>query len=195
MTMMPIPLPDHQVQLTSDRLTLRAFCADDAGAVFEAICRSKSELARWLPWCHPHYDRTDTIDFLNQRGAAFREKGEHAFAICERNPSRFLGAAGINQVDQLGRRANLGYWLRTDATGNGFATEATLLIAQWAFSALALERIEIVAAINNIASQRVAIRAGAVREGIARKRLRKGDVQHDAIVFSLVRSDLAERGE
>jgi RimJ/RimL family protein N-acetyltransferase len=181
---------DHKVQLTSDRLLLRAFELDDVDAIYEAVCQSLPELTRWLPWCHAGYSRAETQDFLNQRSAAFRDSAEHAFAVLDRVSGRFLGAAGVNQVDRNGRRANLGYWLRTDATGNGYATEATLLVARWAFDALELERIEIVAAVGNVASQRVAIRAGAHREGIARRRLRKGEIQVDAVLFSLIRSDL-----
>ena len=64
-------------------------------------------------------------------------------------------------------------------------------MARWALAELELERIEIVAATGNIASQRVALRAGATREGIARRRLRIGDEQRDAVVFSLVPGDLA----
>lgn len=185
---------DHDVRLTSDRLLLRAFQPEDVDTIYDAVCQSLPELSRWLPWCHADYSRTETQEFLNQRGTAFRELGEHAFAILDRTSERFLGATGVNQIDRHGRRANLGYWLRTDATGNGYATEATLMVARWAFLTLQLERIEIVAALGNVASQRVAIRVGAVREGIARKRLRKGDLQHDAVLFSLIRSDLNGEG-
>ncbi len=181
---------DHEVRLTSDRLLLRAFQPDDVDIIFDAVRQSMPELSRWLPWCHANYCRDDTREFLHQRGTAFRELGEHAFAVLDQKTGRFLGATGLNQLDRNGRRANLGYWLRTDATGNGYATEATLMVARWAFHALQLERIEIVAAIGNVASQRVAIAVGAVREGIARKRLRKDDQQHDAVLFSLIQSDL-----
>lgn len=181
---------DHDVQLTSDRLLLRAFQPEDVDAIYEAVRQSLPELTRWLPWCHPDYSRAETQEFLGQRLAAFRDLGEHAFAIVDRGSGRFLGATGVNQIDRHGRRANLGYWLRTDATGNGYATEATRMVARWAFDVLQLQRIEIVAAIGNVCSQRVAIRVGAVQEGIARKRLRKGDLQHDAVQFSLIRDDL-----
>lgn len=181
---------DHAVELTSERLLLRAFRLEDADLIYEAVGTSRTELSRWLPWCHAHYTKTDTLEFLQQRGQAFRGLAEHAFAIFDRRNGRFLGATGINQLDLATRRANLGYWLRTDATGQGYATEATLLVARWAFDALELERIEIVAAVGNIASQRVALRTGAQREGIARKRLRNNSVQLDAVVFSLVPSDL-----
>ena len=182
---------DHEVQLSNEELLLRAFRLEDADEIYQAVCESKEQLERWLPWCHAEYALSDTLEFLGARGQAHRREQEHAFAIIERSTGRFAGATGVNQIDRHSRRANLGYWLRTDCTGKGYATQATLLVARWAFEALELERIEIVAATGNIASQRVAIRAGATREGIARRRLRMGNEQRDAVVFSLVRGDLA----
>jgi ribosomal-protein-serine acetyltransferase len=182
-------MQDHEVQLGDEHLLLRAFKPGDAEAIYEAVCESKAELARWLPWCHADYSIADTQEFLNQRSEAFAKQGEHAFAIIERHGNRFVGATGINQIDRGTCRANLGYWLRTSATGRGYATRCTRLVAQWAFKELGLQRIEIVAAVGNVASQRVATRAGATREGIARNRLRHGQKQLDAVVFSLVPAD------
>jgi RimJ/RimL family protein N-acetyltransferase len=50
-----------------------------------------------------------------------------------------------------------------------------------------LNRLEIVAAVENIPSQRVAEKAGAIREGIARSRLFLNGRFHDAAVFSFAR--------
>lgn len=182
---------DHAVVLANDRLLLRAFRSDDAQAICEAVRESMPELGIWLSWCHADYSIEDSRAFLAARCEAHSREQEHAFAICDRASGRFLGATGINQLDLTAKRANLGYWLRTSATGHGYATQATRLVAAWALGEfdLQLERIEIVAAVGNVASQRVAARAGATREGIARSRLRVHGVPHDAVVFSLIRRD------
>ncbi|MGL5096173.1 MAG: GNAT family N-acetyltransferase, partial [Planctomycetia bacterium] len=59
--------------------------------------------------------------------------------------------------------------------------------AAWAFAETNLVRLEIVAAVDNHASRRVAEKAGAVFEGIARRRLLVHGASHDAAVYSLVR--------
>ncbi len=182
---------DHQVVLTSANLCLRPFCLADAEAICAAVRDSLPQLQVWLSWCDDQYTIQDTLAFLNARAEALERDGEYAFAIVERDSGQFLGATGINQVDAVARRANLGYWLRTSATGRGIATRATRLLARWACDSLGLQRIEIVAAVGNLASQRVAERAGALREGVARNRLRVRDQTHDAVVYSLVPSDFA----
>jgi len=86
--------------------------------------------------------------------------------------------------------ANLGYWVRTSAAGRGVATRATRLASRFAFEQLGLNRIEIVAAVGNIPSQRVAEKACARREGVLRNRLLINGESLDAVLFSLVPKDV-----
>jgi RimJ/RimL family protein N-acetyltransferase len=85
--------------------------------------------------------------------------------------------------------ANLGYWVRSSCTGRGVATAATQLIAQFGFEVLTLQRLEILTEVDNKASQRVAEKAGALREGILRKRLVIQGNSVDAVVYSLIAPD------
>jgi RimJ/RimL family protein N-acetyltransferase len=181
---------DHDIELTGERLLLRPFRAGDAELICEAVLESIDEFVPWLPWCHRQYSIDDTRAFLDNRANAFQNDGEYAFAIVERSGNRFVGACGVNQIDRVNARANLGYWVRTAATGRGYASEATLVLARWAFNALELARIEIVAAVGNAASQRVAEKVGATREGVARRRHKMRGESLDAVVFSLVREDV-----
>ena len=65
-----------------------------------------------------------------------------------------------------------------------------LLAAQWGFNELSLNRIEIVVAVNNKVSQRVAEKTGVVREGILRNRAIVHGRVVDAVMYSLIPSDL-----
>ena len=59
-------------------------------------------------------------------------------------------------------QANLSYWVRASERGRGFAGRAVRLMARFAFEELGLQRLEILIAVDNAASQRVAEKAGAV---------------------------------
>jgi ribosomal-protein-serine acetyltransferase len=184
-------MPDNQIiALADDLLVLRPFALDDAPALFEAVQESLAELGRWLSWCHPDYSLEDSQQFLASRAEAQRKEEEFALAILERSTGQLWGGCGINQFDRAGRRVNLGYWVRTSAAGRGVASRATALVARWAFETLGLQRVEIVAAVGNLASQRVAQKVGATRECVARHRLCVHGVPTDAVVFSLIRGDL-----
>ena len=56
-------------------------------------------------------------------------------------------------------------WVRTSQTKKGVATAVTFLLAKFAFDELKLNKVEIRIDVDNIASLRVAEKAGAVKEG------------------------------
>ena len=101
-----------------------------------------------------------------------------------------IGSVAINQVSQLNQMANLGYWVREGYTGRGIAALAARAAASFAFSRTGLTRLEIVAQAGNLRSQRVAEKAGATLECLARNRLVFHGEPRDAKVFSLVPADL-----
>jgi ribosomal-protein-serine acetyltransferase len=80
--------------------------------------------------------------------------------------------------------------VRTGQTGKSVATKAARLAARFGFEQLRLNRIEILAAVDNVGSQRVAERVGAIREGVLRRRLLIRGQAQDAVMFSLVPEDM-----
>jgi ribosomal-protein-serine acetyltransferase len=166
--------------------TLRAYEPGDAGALFEAARESVAEVFPWLSWCHPGYSTAEAAEWIRARAPLAAEGREYTFAIVG-GDGRYLGGCGISQVNRVHRFANMGYWLRTSATGRGVATEATRQLAELAFRDTDLVRLEIVCAVGNERSQRVAERTGAVREGVLRSRLLLHGQAVDAVMYSLVR--------
>lgn len=176
---------------TDGNILIRPFRAADVGAVFEAVRESINEVAPWLPWCHPDYRIEETAEFLASRAEAWRNDTDYGFGVFDVQTGKFLGGVGLSQVNRTHQMVNLGYWVRTSCAGRGVASAAARLVARFALAVLKLSRVEILAATGNYASQRVAEKAGAVREGVLRKRLIiKGQVQ-DAVMFSLVAEDLS----
>ncbi|MEK6223196.1 MAG: GNAT family N-acetyltransferase, partial [Chloroflexota bacterium] len=84
---------------------------------------------------------------------------------------------------------NLGYQVRTSRLGEGIATEAAKLVVRYGFEKLMFQRIEIVVRIDNVSSQKVAEKLGAVREGLLRNRLQINGTPWDAYMYSLIPND------
>lgn len=179
-------------QLVTPRLVMRPATLEDAAAHYEAARESMSEVGKWLSWCHSEMTLEESELWIKTCVDAWRNQEFYGFYLFERDGGRFVGCCTINEIDRFRRRANLGYWIRTSRQGRGIATEAVPIIAKFGFRELGLERLEIVAATGNLPSQRVAAKVGAQREGVARNRLRVHGVQHDAVIFSLIPSDLAD---
>lgn len=139
-----------------------------------------------MPWCHPQYSVIDSRSWIEAQVEAFQAGTAFEFAILSAG-DRYLGGCGLNQIDRVNRRANLGYWVRSTATGQGVATRAVRALSDWAFEATDLVRLEVVVAVGNIASHRVAEKVGAVREGVLIRRLLLHGTLSDATMFSLTR--------
>ena len=113
---------------------------------------------------------------MNARQGIWQAGAEFCFAIFDR-AGRLVGGCAINQIEPNTLRGNLGYWVRTSATGRGYGSTAARCVARFGLLTLGLQRLEIVAAMGNVGSQHAAIKAGATREGILRNRIRIRDVQ------------------
>jgi ribosomal-protein-serine acetyltransferase len=168
---------------------MRPGSIDDALTHYEAARESLELVGRWLSWCHPGMTLEDSEAWLTLCDRAWRSGEFFAYYLFEREGGKFVGCCTINEIDKVRLRANLGYWIRSSRQGQGMATEAVPAVAKFGFQTLGLQRLEIVAAVGNLASQRVAAKIGATYEGRARNRLRIHGVQNDAAIFSLIPGD------
>jgi ribosomal-protein-serine acetyltransferase len=176
--------------LTDGKIVLRAPLLDDAQAHCDAVLESLTEVGRWLEWAHDGYSVGDSSAFI-ARAIAGHESGEmYEFHIYD-DAGAFVGGCGLNRMDTRFMKSNLGYWVRTSAAGRGVATAATRLLARFGCEQLGLQRIEIIAATGNLASQRVAEKVGAQREGVLRNGIRCRGENVDAVCYSLIPGDLS----
>ncbi len=185
---------DARLALRGPTVVLRPPRDDDAEAIRDAVRESVAEVGAWLPWCHDAYGLDDALAWVRASRDARARGEECAFVVIDAVDGALLGGCGMNQIDAANRRANLGYWVRTTATGRGVATEAARLAAEFGLTVLGLGRLEIVAAAGNRASQRVAEKVGAVREGVVRNRFWLGGEPVDGVLYSLVPADLNRGG-
>ncbi len=179
-------------EIKGEKIILRKYERDFAEKLFEAAFESRGgEFTRWMPWCHENYTFEESESFVKQTVENWETKIQFGFAIFDAKTNEFLGGIGLNQPNEVYKFYNLGYWIRISAQNRGIASEATNLLAKAAFEDLDINRIEILAALENIPSQKTAEKAGAMSEGVLRKRLIIGDRIHDAVMFSFIREDFA----
>ena len=185
----------HELQLRDgSSVLIRPYQPDDVPLLYEAVRESISEVAPWLPWCHQDYAIEESRGWVETRAEARAQGTEYDFAVIDTAHGTLLGGCGINSLNRAHRFANLGYWVRSSRTRRGVATAAARCVAAFGFRELALVRIEIVMATANAASQRVAEKLGATREGVLRNRILIHDQVHDAVMFSLIPSDSPRAG-
>ncbi len=151
-------------RIESERLVIRCWHPEDAPALKDAIDNSLGQLREWVPWA---MDEPSSIHTLATRLGAMRDDfvagRDWAYAVFESGESRLVGGAGLHPrgtTDHL----EIGYWIRTDASGRGYATETAAALCEAAFVHTGVGRLEIHCDVENARSAAVAQRLGFVRD-------------------------------
>lgn len=177
------------VEITAGRLHLRPFRPSDAPAVF-AACQDL-EIQRWTTVPSP-YREDDARHFTAESCPQEWASGRSAiFAILDATSGTLLGSIGLGNLDRSFGLADIGYWAAPEARGRGVMTQAVGIVCRWGFAERERERIEWMAGVGNLASRRVAEKAGFVLEGVLRSRLVLHGERVDVWLGALLPSDLS----
>lgn len=173
-------------ELVTERLLVRAFRPEDRTAVLAGLATGEEFLTPGTP-SDPKLLDTWLADGVHapQRAGT----GVH-LVLTLRDSGDLVGAMSLFGTDWEEGRTEVGYGVHPGFRGFGYAPEAVGAIAHWAFEKCGLHRIELRTIIENVASQRVAIKAGFTREGVLRDAGIEADGRHDVVVFGLLWKDL-----
>ena len=166
------------VELDDDAIILRRYTRDDVPAL-TALCQDPDVQYRIdLP-----------IPYHEADALAYVSSVETTRGIVAARDGELIGSIGWRMVDQ--QNVQIGYWVGAPFRGRGVATRALRLLSRWALTELGTGRVQLLAEPDNHASQRVAEKAGFVREGLLRRYVRSRDgTRWDGIMFSLIPEDL-----
>ncbi|MDD4923264.1 MAG: GNAT family protein [Dehalococcoidales bacterium] len=181
---------EKDITLSDGRVLLRCCRMEDAQEHCNAVRESIDELIKWMSWANEDYSIEDSRTWLKACGTIWDKGMEYNFTIIDSSTRKIMGWCGLNRIDYQNMVANMGYWIRKQYCNQGVASVAAMLLARFAFERLHFNRIEITAATGNIASQRVAEKIGAVREGVLRNLLNQHGRILDGVMYSLIPADI-----
>jgi RimJ/RimL family protein N-acetyltransferase len=177
-------------EISGTGVRLRAYRPDDAEAVAagydDPLCH------RFLPPLPSPFTLAHAERFLSEGIAAIFAEGGAVFAIADPETDELLGGIGFDKVVASRGQAEIGYWVGPWARGRGVATAAVRALTAHALKA-GLHRLELLTHWENGASQRVALAAGYLREGVRRGVLTGHDGgRDDLIAFARLAGDSGE---
>lgn len=172
--------------LKTARLRLDPIAPHVTEELWAATRTSLPELRAWMWWAD-QATQDSTREFAEETERLREEGMSYQFVI--RDDAGVVGAGGVEIHGAEQRLGEVGYWIRTDRTGRGYATEAVIAVVDFAFSELGLYRLELRAGVENGASQRVAEKAGFRREGRLRQGCAHGRTGYDCYLFGLLATD------
>ncbi len=170
------------MELRDEHLLLRFPTTTDVPAV-TAACQDE-DLSRFIPFFPSPYTEDDARAWIDSRK---QDATSRTFLIVDGTTEEVLGAIEV----RLGATGSIGYWVAKRARGRGVATRATRLLAGWAVREAGVTRLELTTDPANVASQRVAEKAGFTREGVLRAHIAFPEGRRDSVMFSLLPGDLA----
>jgi RimJ/RimL family protein N-acetyltransferase len=174
---------NEQPTLTTERLTLRPFIADDAFDVEQlAGMREIADTTLNIPHPYPH---GAAAEWINTHRPAWNEGSNVTFAIVDNATGRLVGAISL-MIKREHRRAELGYWIALKLWNRGYATEASQRLIDFGFEVLGLHRIESRHFLRNPASGRVMKKVGMQPEGVERDWAIKWDRFETLAVYSIL---------
>jgi RimJ/RimL family protein N-acetyltransferase len=175
--------------LETGNLVLSPIETSDAPDLWLAVDGSRSHLEPWLPWVPFNSDAEASYRYADASAADWDHARACRFTIRDRGRRSLLGVVGLEAFAHLHQSVELGYWLRTDATGKGTMTLASRAVLHWAFTALNVHRVRVAAATDNHPSLAVIGRLGFRFEGIAREAERCNGRWLDHAIFALLSTD------
>lgn len=166
--MNPILL-DVPLQIETDRLILRApLQAGEGNVVKQAIKDSFSELKQWLQLFQsiPTVEETEII--LRNAHIDFLKRESFRYLIYYKGTNDFIGTASLHGINWKISKCEIGYWINTQFSGNGYMTEAVSELTNLGFQLLKFRRIEIRCESSNTKSRTIPEKLGFELEGILR---------------------------
>lgn len=150
------------VAIETPRLRLRQFTLEDADALERVL---GDPIA--MEWYPSPYSREGVESWINRNIEHYGREGHGLWAMVVKSTGEMIGDCGcvIQEID--GRKEiEIGYHVRRNLWGNGYATEAAAACMQYAFERLGAERVISIIRPENRNSRRVAEKNGLMCEKI-----------------------------
>ncbi|MGI8348457.1 GNAT family N-acetyltransferase [Niallia circulans] len=189
--MNPILL-DIPLRIETDRLILRApHQAGDGDVVFHAIKDSFHELKQWLSLFQtiPTVDEIEII--LRNAHIDFLKRESFRYLIFHKETKEFIGTASLHGINWKIAKCEIGYWINTTYTGNGYMTEAVRALINHGFQQLKFSRIGIRCESTNVKSRSIPEKLGFKLEGTLRNDDLSADGSRltDICIYSIIKEN------
>lgn len=149
-------------ELVGERVRLSAISTERLDDIAAAVSISLPELEQFMDWAVSHPDRAEDFDdFVADSIAGWEIGSTYNYTINDRVSDEVLGGCGL--MRRVGPGAiEIGYWVRSDRTGEGLATETGRTLTAAARGLDGVDAAIIVHDAANKASGRVAEKLGYV---------------------------------
>ena len=175
-----------QPQLWGHGLYLSVFTFADLPRVLQGD--RDSETARRFGWAREDTSAEKVGAFIATCAQRWSEGERASWAV--RGAGDSLAALGHVELRLRDEgRARISYSTFPWARGRGLAARAADIVCVFAFERLRVARLQLLTDADNVASRRVAAKAGFTVEGVLREYGERDGKRHDMVLYARLRSD------
>jgi [ribosomal protein S5]-alanine N-acetyltransferase len=187
----PSPSIDPDADIRGERVYLRLPAMHDYIAWAELRALSRQHLTPWEPqWARDELTRSSFRRRLRHAQREVRDDLGYAYLVFTETPPTLVGGLNVSNVRRgIAQTASIGYWIGAPYAGRGLMTDAVRAATHFAFTTLALNRLEAACLPSNAASARVLVKAGFRLEGRARQYLKIDGRWQDHDLYALLHAD------
>jgi RimJ/RimL family protein N-acetyltransferase len=142
--------------LETDRLELREFVPEDVHSLAAVLCDPETMCYYPAP-----FDRAAVAHWIDRNLQRYSKDGHGLWAMILKSSGELVGDCGLTrQVVDEGDEIEIGYHVRRNLWGKGYASEAARACRDYGFATLNVGRLISMVRPENLASRRVAEKTG-----------------------------------
>ena len=181
-------LLDFPESFESDRLTIRAPRAGDGTEIQAAVRETFDDLKLWMPWAQQLPTLEESESYIRRVQCQFLAREDLALLLFLKGTNTMVGGSGLHRIDWDIPKFEIGYWCRKRFQEQGYITESTEAITNFAFETLGAKRVEIRCDSKNVRSLRIPDRLGFKLEGTLRNNsISSSGELRDTLVFAKIK--------
>ena len=164
-----------------------------AEAMFNVVDENRNHLEPWFPWPNLTQKVEDSLKYLFDKEKETKKGSKVEYGLYLTN--QYIGNISIFNISEKKKSAEIGYWLSSSYTRQGYMTEAVRILEKEAFENMDINRIQIRCDERNKASFGVAKKCDYKYEG----KLREDDFSEyfndlrNTLVFSKLKSEYKKK--
>lgn len=187
----PLLVPFETI-FRGDHVMLRAWREVDAPALQAAVASTRDHLRPWMHVADQHQTVEETRAWIVRSRARWLLREGMSYDIWSPDGASLYGGFGIYPDRWDVPAFEISYWLRIDAEGHGYVTEAASLLTDYLLTQHGAQRVQIRCDARNTRSAAVPRRLGYTLEGTLRHAERAIDgTLETTLIFARTPGDAA----
>ena len=174
--------------LIGNRICLKKHDMSLSQTMFDYVDEDRQRLGHFLTWVKDIKTAEDTKEYIESTHGRWDNYSYFDYGIFQKSDDLYIGNIGVHAIRWSHNSAELGYWILGKFEGQGYMSEAVMLIESHLFE-LGFHRVQIRCSDLNSRSAGVPIRCDYHFEGTAREDAIENGKYRNTKTFSKLSTD------